>query len=300
MKPAAFTYHRAHDVTDAVDLLSTLTTAGKDPKLIAGGQSLVPMMNFRLARPTALVDLGPLRRDPSLTAINRRGVELQLGALVTHHAVETSCGQLGYEYDVLSRAMKWVGHLPIRTRGTVAGSIVHGDPTAEWCLLALLLDAVVVAHGPRGVREIPADEMFHGFYATAVEPDEVVTAVRFTRPSPYAALTEFARRHGDFAVVNAAVSIEPGPATHGSDLRLRGGRIVLGGVAPTPIRVPSGEEVLVGASPTSELFEVAASAAAAAIEPPDDAAATASYRRQLARTLITRALTEAWRQGGQR
>ena len=206
MKPAAFTYHRAHDVADAVGLLTDLAAAGEDPKLIAGGQSLMPMMNFRLARPSALIDLGPLRRLPSMTALDAEAGTLTLGALVTHHAVETATLPDGFA--VLARAMRWVGHLPIRSRGTVAGSLVHGDATAEWCLLALLLDAVVVTEGPAGRREIPADELFHGFYATAVEPDEVVVEVRFTRPAPHAALSEFARRHGDFAIVDAAVALD--------------------------------------------------------------------------------------------
>ncbi|MER6670329.1 FAD binding domain-containing protein [Amycolatopsis japonica] len=285
MKPAAFRYHRAHDVTDAVGLLGELAAAGEDPKLIAGGQSLMPMMNFRLARPTALVDLGPLRRDPALNAVRRDGSCLTIGALVTHRAVELA--ELGPDFDVLSRAMRWVGHLPIRSRGTVAGSVVHGDATAEWCLLALLLDAVIVAEGPRGPREIPAAEMFHGFYTTAVESDEVVTSVRFTRPSPRAALTEFARRHGDFAIVDAAVSID---AEHGS-------RVVLGGVAPAPVRVPEAEALLDGGVPGPELFAACGAAAAAAIDPPDDAAGSAAYRRRLARTLVTQALHEAWEKG---
>ncbi|MFC9251819.1 FAD binding domain-containing protein [Amycolatopsis thailandensis] len=285
MKPAAFRYHRAHDVTDAVGLLGDLTRAGEDPKLIAGGQSLMPMMNFRLARPTALVDLGPLRREPALNSLRRNGSTLTIGAMVTHRTVEVS--ELGTDFSVLSRAMRWVGHLPIRSRGTVAGSIVHGDATAEWCLLALLLDAVIVAEGPGGPREIPAAEMFHGFYTTAVEPDEVVTAVTFTRPAPKAALTEFARRHGDFAIVDAAVSLDAE----------RGGRVVLGGVAPAPVRVPEAEAVLAGGVPGPALFADCGDAAAAAIDPPDDAAGSAAYRRRLARTLVTQALQEAWEKG---
>ncbi|WP_410659237.1 FAD binding domain-containing protein [Amycolatopsis sp. lyj-112] len=293
MKPAAFRYHRAHDVTDAVGLLGELATAGEDPKLIAGGQSLMPMMNFRLARPTALVDLGPLRRDPALSSFRRDDSGLTIGAMVTHRTVEVSGAALGPDFAVLSRAMRWVGHLPIRSRGTVAGSIVHGDATAEWCLLALLLDAEIVAEGPNGRREIPAGDMFHGFYTTAVEPDEVVTAVRFTRPAPRAALTEFARRHGDFAIVDAAVSLDA--ASDGDSLA--GGRVVLGGVAPAPVRVPEAEALLDGGVPGPELFAACGEAAAAAIDPPDDAAGGAAYRRRLARTLVTQALRQAWEKG---
>ncbi|RSM74001.1 molybdopterin dehydrogenase [Amycolatopsis sp. WAC 01375] len=295
MKPAAFRYHRAHDVSDAVGLLGELAAAGEDPKLIAGGQSLMPMMNFRLARPTALVDLGPLRRDPALNSFSHTDSGLTIGAMVTHRTVEVSA--LGPDFAVLSRAMRWVGHLPIRSRGTVAGSIVHGDATAEWCLLALLLDAVIVAEGPGGRREIPAGEMFHGFYSTAVEPDEVVTAVRFTRPAPRAALTEFARRHGDFAIVDAAVSLDAGPDDRAP---LAGGRVVLGGVAPAPIRVPEAEFLLTGGVPGPELFAACGEAAAAAIDPPDDAAGSGTYRRQLTRTLVAKALGQAWEKGATR
>lgn len=296
MKPAAFAYHRARDVADAISLLGELASAGEEPKLIAGGQSLIPMMNFRLAQPTALVDLGPLRRDKSLTAIRRAGSDLTIGALVTHWAVEESGPALGPDFDVLSQAMRWVGHLPIRTRGTVAGSIVHGDATAEWCLLALLLDAVIVAEGPGGRREIPSGEMFHGFYTTAVEPDEVVTAVRFTRPAPRAVLTEFARRHGDFAIVDVAVSLETESAAddHGP---VTEGRVVVGGVAPAPIRVPEAEAVLAGGVPGPDLFAACGDAAAAAVNPPDDGAGGGVYRRRLTRTLVVRALHQAWEKG---
>lgn len=286
MKPAAFTYHRAHDVADAVALLADLAAAGEDPKVIAGGQSLMPMMNFRLARPTALVDLGPLRRVPSMTAIDEQDGTLTLGALVTHHAVETAALSPGWA--VLSRAMRWVGHLPIRSRGTVAGSLVHGDATAEWCLLALLLDAVVIAEGPSGRREIPAGELFHGFYATAVDPDEVVVEVRFTRPAPHAALTEFARRHGDFAIVDAAVALDLDGTS------VTGGRVVLGGVAPAPVRVPEAEAVLAaGGTAGDALWAAVADAAVAAIDPPEDEGTTAAYRRRLTRTLVTDACREA-------
>jgi aerobic carbon-monoxide dehydrogenase medium subunit len=284
MKPAAFTYHRAHDVADAVALLTDLAAAGEDPKVIAGGQSLMPMMNFRLARPSALVDLGPLRRVPSMTAIDAADGVLTLGALVTHHAVETAT--LPAEWAVLSRAMRWVGHLPIRSRGTVAGSLVHGDASAEWCLLALLLDAVIVAEGPSGRREIPAGELFHGFYATAVDPDEVVVEVRFTRPAPHAALCEFARRHGDFAIVDAAVALDLDGDT------VTGGRVVLGGVAPAPVRVPEAEAALAGTAGDA-LWAAVADAAVAAIDPPEDEGTTAAYRRRLTRTLVTDACREA-------
>ncbi|UKD56595.1 FAD binding domain-containing protein [Amycolatopsis sp. FU40] len=290
MKPAAFAYHRAHDVADAVGLLSDLAGQGREPKAIAGGQSLMPMMSFRLARPSDLVDLGRLRDLPGMTDIVQAGPTLRIGAMTTHRQVELA--QLGPGFAVLAEAMRYVGHLPIRSRGTVGGSLVHGDATAEWCMLALLLDAVIVAEGPNGRREIPAGEMFYGFYATAVEADEVVTEVRFTRAAPKAALTEFSRRAGDFATVAAAVTLEPR-----ADGSLAGGRVVLGGVAPAPLRVPEAEEVLAGGEPGPELFAACGRAAAEAIDPRSDAQGSADYRRALTRTLVARSLGQAWERG---
>ena len=188
MKPAPFSYHRARTVAGAVGLLTEL---GEDAKVIAGGQSLVAMMNFRLARPEHLIDIA---RIPGLDTISRDGDALRIGALVTHHGVETA--DLGPDFRVLSDAMRWVGHLPIRTRGTVGGSLAHADATAEWCLLALLLDAQIVAEGPAGRRNIPADEFFQGVFTTALEPDELIVEVVFPRPAPRAALDGVRRAAG--------------------------------------------------------------------------------------------------------
>jgi carbon-monoxide dehydrogenase medium subunit len=286
MKPAAFRYHRARDVDDATALLAEL---GDDAKVIAGGQSLVAMMNFRLARPGHLVDIAGLR-ELAYLGVDANGAEtngggaLRIGALTTHHAVEISSPrQLGAGFDVIRDAMAWVGHLPIRTRGTVGGSIAHGDATAEWCLLAVLLDAELVARSPRGLRRIPAREFFFGYYTTALEPDEILVEVVFPRPAPNAALTEFAERRGDFAIVSAAVDLDAeGPA-------VRGGRVALGGVAAMPVRVPEAEAVLAGGGS----FRDCAEAAAAAVDPPGDANGSAAYRRRLIRTLVERACEEA-------
>jgi carbon-monoxide dehydrogenase medium subunit len=278
MKPASFTYHRARDVAGAVGLLAEL---GEDAKVIAGGQSLVAMMNFRLARPAHLIDLGWLRRDLAYIRLDADGA-LRIGALTTHRDVETA--ELGPGFQVIRDAMRWIGHLPIRTRGTVGGSLAHGDATAEWCLLAVLLDAEIVAQGPGGRRVIPAGELFLGFYATTLEPAEIIVEVVFPRAAPRAALTEFAERHGDFAVVAAAVDLDHG-------------RVALGGVAPAPVRVPEAEAVLTG-GPSAEVFAECAEVASAAIDPPrdGDGDGDGDYRRVLTRTLVTRACEEAmWR-----
>jgi aerobic carbon-monoxide dehydrogenase medium subunit len=283
MKPASFAYHRARDVDGASRLLAEL---GAEAKILAGGQSLVPMMNFRLARPRHLVDIA---RVEELCHITRDSTGLRIGALTTHHAVETAGETLGGEFAVLAEAMAWVGHLPIRSMGTVGGSLAHADATAEWCLLAVLLDAAVTVLGADGAeRSIDAADLFLGFYTTALEPDEILTEITFPRPAPHAALTEFAQRHGDFAAVAAAVDLDLDGTT------VRGGRVALGGIAPVPVRVSAAEEVLRRGGPAGpELFAECAAAAAGAIDPPADADGSAEYRTKLARTLVIRACEEA-------
>ncbi|MEV0908898.1 FAD binding domain-containing protein [Streptomyces hokutonensis] len=279
MKPAPFQYHRARDVDGAARLLAEL---GDDAKVIAGGQSLVAMMNYRLARPRHLVDIGGLRE---LDRMHRDADgALRIGALTTHHTVERDpAGVLEAGFEVLNRAMTWIGHLPIRTRGTVGGSMAHGDATAEWCLLALTLGAEFVARGPRGERTVPAGDFFHGYYTTALDPNEILVEIVFPRPAPHAALTEFAERRGDFALVAAAVDLDV------QEGEVHGGRVALGGVASAAVRVPEAEEVLAeGGS-----FEVCAAAAAEAVEPPADASGSTHYRKELVRTLVRRACEEA-------
>ena len=282
MKPAAFEYIRVDTVDEAVARLGEL---GDDAKIIAGGQSLAPMMNFRLARPSALVDI---TRIPSLRYLYRQGGALRIGALTTHHAVETSRDPgLADGYDVLRRAARWVGHYPIRTRGTFGGSIAHADPSAEWPMLALLLDAEIVAVGPEGERTIPAAELFQGFMMTSLAPDELLTEVRFPAPTPHAAISEFARRHGDFAIVAAAVALDM------DDGVCRSARVVLGGVADAPVRVAEAEEALAGATLGDDTLIAAGRAAADAIDPPSDLHGSGDYRRELASVLVKRAVREA-------
>jgi carbon-monoxide dehydrogenase medium subunit len=179
--------------------------------------------------------------------------------------------------------MTWIGHLPIRTRGTVGGSMAHGDATAEWCLLAVTLGAEFVARGPQGERTVPAGDFFHGYYTTALDPDEILVEIVFPRPAPHAALTEFAERRGDFALVAAAIDLDV------EDGAVRGGRVALGGVASAAVRVPEAEAVLADGGS----FEACASAAAEAVEPPADASGSTHYRKELVRTLVRRACEEA-------
>jgi carbon-monoxide dehydrogenase medium subunit len=286
VKPSRFKYHRAESVDEAIRLLENL---GEDAKLIAGGQSLVPMMNFRLARPTALVDIG---RIPGLSFIRLEDDGLRIGALTPHRAIEaTSDPEILKGYSMLTRAARWIGHPPIRTRGTFGGSLAHADPAAEWCILALLLDAEVVVAGPSGTRTIAASDLFVGFLTTALAPNEMILEARFPNRAPHSSFHEFARRQGDFAVVAAAVWLDlDGRAC-------RSGRIVLGGVASTPVRASEAEAILTDAPLDPARMREAAGAAAAALTPIADVHGSSAYRRQLASVLVRRALEDAARGG---
>ncbi|MET0135599.1 MAG: FAD binding domain-containing protein [Kibdelosporangium sp.] len=275
MKPAAFTYHRAYDIQETTALLGEL---GPDAKILAGGQSLVAMMNFRLARPSALVDI---TRVPGLDYLENDAQGLRVGALTRHRTVETA-KQPGFE--VLSRAARWIGHYPIRCRGTFGGSIAHGDATAEWCVLAVLLKAVIVLQGPENRREVAAGDFFHGFLTTAAEPDEMIVEVRFPEPARHAALTEFSQRQGDFAIVAAGARLDL------VDGAVLASRIVLGGVADKPQLV---QVDLAGQPTTGETWRAAGEAAAAQVNPPSDGHGSSAYRKKLTATLVARALAEA-------
>ncbi len=291
MKPAPFAYHRAHSVAEAVALLAEL---GDEAKILAGGLSLVPMMNFRLARPTALVDvsridgLSYLRADPA-GADPASPAGLRIGALTTHRAVEVSRDPAVLNgFGVLPRSARWIGHYPIRSRGTFGGSIAHADPASEWCLLAVLLGARIVLTGPGGQRTVPAAEFFEGYYSTAAGPDEMITEIWFPEPARHAVLTEFAHRQGDFAVVAAAVSADI------ADGVCRCGRVVLGGVGPLPVEVNA--DPLSGQPATIRTWQAMGEHAAGQIDPPPtstDTRGDAEFRRRLTATLVSRALVEA-------
>jgi carbon-monoxide dehydrogenase medium subunit len=299
LKPAPFSYYRTRSVPETVALLAEHALAdhgeadhgeaghGDGAKILAGGQSLVPMMNFRLARPAALVDV---TRIPGLEYLRAGPDGLRVGALTRHRAVELCRDPAVLDgFGVLPRAARWIGHYPIRARGTFGGSIAHADPAAEWCLLAILLEANVVLTGPGGQRTVPAAEFFEGFYTTAAEPDEMIIEVHFPRPARHAALTEFAQRQGDFAIVAAAVTadLEDAGAT------AREVRVVLGGTGPLPFVVNTAD--LSGQPATTATWRAAGELAAAQIDPPADGHGSAAYRKKLAATLVERALAEATR-----
>jgi carbon-monoxide dehydrogenase medium subunit len=283
LKPASFAYHRAGTVPEAIALLAEL---GDEAKILAGGLSLVPMMNFRLARPTALVDV---TRIPGLSYLRADGAGLRIGALTTHRAVETSTDPAVLRnFRVLPRAARWIGHYPIRARGTFGGSIAHADPASEWCLLAVLLGAQIVLHGPGGQRVVPAEEFLQGYYTTDAAPDEMITEVRFPGPAGRAVLHEFAQRQGDFAIVAAAVRADIADGT------LREAAVVVGGVGPLPVRIDTTGAA--GQPATNQTWHALGELAAAQVDPPSDTHGSGDYRKRLTATLVSRALARAARE----
>ncbi len=282
MKPAPFEYHRAFSAQEAVDLL---VEHGDEAKILAGGQSLTPMMNFRLARPSALIDVNPA---VGLDYVRREGDVLRVGALTRHRRLELLRGpEIEDGYTVLPRAARWIGHYPIRTRGTIGGSLAHADPSAEWCLLARMFDASIVVLGPGGQREVPAAEWFTGFLTTQCAAEEMIVEIVFPRPRRHAALTEFAQRQGDFGIAAAAVALE---VTDGvcSDVS-----VVLGGVSSEPYRATQVEQAVAGQPATPATWAAAGRRAADIVSPPDDAHGSAPYRKHLVGTLTERAFAEA-------
>jgi len=283
MKPAPFSYHRVTSVDQATNLLQEL---GDEAKLIAGGQSLVAMMNFRLARPSALVDIS---RMDDLRYIRRKGEELHVGALTRHADFERIHDPAVVNgYEVLQRACRFIGHYAVRSSGTFGGSIAHADPAAEWCMLAVLLDASMVIAGPGGVRRnVAANDFFKSFLDTELAPDEMLVEIRFPRPRPLAALNEFARRHGDFAVVAAAVAVDVAGDGYANP------RVVLGGVDSTVVRLKDAEAELSGTIRNGGTFKNVGAVAASAIDPAPDLNGSPEYRRHLAGVLVRRAVEEA-------
>jgi carbon-monoxide dehydrogenase medium subunit len=288
MKPAPFEYHAPTKLGDAVSLLSALGDRGRP---LAGGQSLVPMLNMRLVRTGAIVDLN------GITALAYYRVErdiLVVGALCRHRDIELDPAIL-IGCAAIADAVPLIGHIGIRNRGTVVGSIAHADPAAEWPALALLLDGVVSVEGPSGGREIPARDFFKGVFTTDLRPGELVVEVRFRLPRAGAgsAFVEVARRHGDFALAAAGAMVDLG-----ADGMVREARVVVAGLDAVPARLAAAEAALTGRAPTEEACAAAAAAGAPALNPTGDIHAPAAYRRRLGETLVRRALLLAASRAG--
>jgi carbon-monoxide dehydrogenase medium subunit len=284
VKPAEFRYEAPATLSDAMALLAH---HGEDAKLLAGGQSLVPMMSFRLARPEVLIDLNGVA---GLDGIAVSDGELRVGGLVRHATLARGvvADPVG---ELLAAAGRHVGHLPIRERGTFGGSLAHADPAAEWCLLATTLDAQLVLASTRGERSVAADAFFASTFVTTIEADEVIREVRLPLLGPDArvAFREFSRREGDFAMVAVAVVL----VVEGGSIRTA--RIGLGGVAGRPLRAREAEAALAGSAPTAEAFAAAAALAARHTSPSADIHGSADYRRKVVEVLTRRALNDAGR-----
>jgi carbon-monoxide dehydrogenase medium subunit len=280
MKPAPFAYHAPATVAEA---LATLAEYGDAAKVLAGGQSLVPVLSFRLAMPDHLVDINRL---PGLDQIERTATGWRIPALVRQRTAERA-EALASTVPLLTEALAQVAHPQIRNRGTICGSLAHADSSAELPSVMLALDARMTIAGPSGVRTVPAADFFQFHMTTAVEPDELLLAVEFDDPAPgsYAAFAEFAPRHGDFCLAGTAVS-----ATFGAGGTVTGARVVVAGVAPTPLRLPAVEELVLGTALDPGALTAAQRAATQLIDPPGDIHADSAYRRQLASVLVRRAL----------
>lgn len=283
MKPPPFTYHAPNSVSEALALLRTCEGA----RVLAGGQSLMPMMNMRYAQPEHVVDINNIE---DLAYIHDTGDWLEFGALTRQREIEFS-PLVAKKCPVLRDAILYVGHRQTRNRGTIGGSLCHLDPAAEIPLIAALYDARITVIGADGSREVPFSEFALGFMTSALRPDEMVTAVKFPTwaPGTRHGFSEFARRHGDFAMAAAAVVM-----SIADDGRVTRVAIAIGGVAPVPTRLREAEEIMLGQVPSSDLFERAGQACNA-LEALDDAYASATYRRHLAGVMMKRALAVAQR-----
>lgn len=281
MKPAPFDYVAPGSLEEAV---GALAGGGADAKVLAGGQSLVPMLALRLARPALLVDINRL---PGLDGIREASGMLEIGALVRQRALERWAAGRS---PLFAEVLRHVAHPPIRNRGTVVGSVVHADPASELPALLLCLEGVVVARGPRGERMIPADRFYRAPLTTALGADELATAVRFTLPPPGAGwgFAEVSRRHGDFALVGAVAVL-----ARAADGTVARARLAFFGAGGTPVRGLTVEQALPGRAPTPALLGEVARAAAAALSPDADIHATVAYRRHVAATLAERTLAAA-------
>lgn len=280
MKAADFLYHRATSIDEAVRYLGDY---GGDARVLAGGQSLVPMLNMRLWRPTALIDINTI---PALASIDVRGEETVLGAMTRHVTIETS-PVIATRLPLLAHMIRWVGDRQIRNRGTLGGSLVQGDPSAEMPLASLVLDARPTAMGRRGAREIRMKDFYAGSYAATLKPDELLVHVVFPKHPPHFAFREVSRRHNDFAVVAVAVTGHREADGHWRQIRLG-----LGGVHDMPVLASTAMTLLEGSHLTDADIQAAATEAQLASSPQSDMRATEAYRRHLVGVYVRRVLTD--------
>jgi CO/xanthine dehydrogenase FAD-binding subunit len=285
---ATFEYRAPTTIADAITIL---TDHGDDAKVLAGGQSLLPLINLGLAWPGVLVDIN---RVEGLDFISQRDGTLAIGALTRHATAERSA-EIRRACPLLADAVPLIGDRQVRNRGTIGGSLAHADAVAELPTVAACLEAVMVVQGAKGSREIPASEFFQDYLATALRPGEILTEVRFPacREGTGVSFQELVRRKGDFAIVAAAAT-----ATLDGDGLCEDVQLALAGVGPTPINVSQAARGLVGKRPAPDLIREAANAACEGIAPPGDVLASAEYRRAMAPIYARRALTQAFERVG--
>jgi len=281
MKPARLDHIRATDLAHAVALLAEHADSAR---VLAGGQSLVPLLATRRISPELLVDINGLRE---LEYVREDGDGLEIGALTRNRTIETST-LVAAATPLMVQALHHSGHVTIRNRSTIGGSTAYAHPAGESPAALLVLNASVVLHGPNGVRIVPVAEFFLGPHVTAARPDELLTAVRIPRPAPdtAVAIEEFARRHGDFAIAAVLAAVR-----HDADGRITDARIGLGGVGPTPLRATAAEQLLVGQIPTEDLL------AEAAGSPIDPRAPTPADWREYVRRRTGRSAPELMTEG---
>jgi aerobic carbon-monoxide dehydrogenase medium subunit len=281
VKPPPFHYSAPTSVAEAVALLGT--RAEDEARVLAGGQSLVPLMNFRLAQPGHLVDL---RRIAELTRIRTDGDMLVIGAMVRQSVAEHA-PEVALVAPLLAEALGYVAHPPIRNSGTIGGSLAHADPAAELPAAALALDAELVIAGPQGSRTVPAAGFFRGPFTTAIGAGELLTEVRIPRWAGGHAFVEFARTHGTFAIVGVAALVELAGAT------VTRAAIALSGVAPTPVRATAAEQALIGTTADAAAIRAAADAGTAGLAPAGDAHGSTETRIDIARDQLRRGIALA-------
>jgi CO/xanthine dehydrogenase FAD-binding subunit len=282
MKLSPVDYEAPGTVSEAVDLLAEHLD---EASVLAGGQSLIPLLALRLAQPAVLIDINGVE---ALSGVSVADGWVTIGAMTREYVAEES-GTVADSVPLLAAALPLIGHEAIRSRGTVGGSLAHADPAAELPAVARALDAEFVVRGPSGERVVPAAEWFEGYLTTSRRPDELLTEVRFPAAARGTGISfqEVARRHGDFAMVGLATSVTL------SDGAISDARLAFAGVSDVPVRAAGAEDLLVGQMPSAELFDEAAQRAAGDIDPPADLHGSAEYRKKVAAALVRRGLRAA-------
>ena len=282
MKLPEVEYEAPTTVAEAIDLLAE---HGDEASVLAGGQSLIPLLALRLARPEMLIDINGIDELSGVSVIDGRVV---IGAVTREYVAEES-GTVADTLPLLAAALPLIGHEAIRSRGTIGGSLAHADPAAELPAVARALDAEFVVRGPSGMRVIPAAQWFEGYLTTARRPDELLVEVRFPAAGPGTGVSfeEVARRHGDFAIVGLAASLVMSGGVIGE------ARLAFAGVSDVPVRATAAEDLLAGETPSAELFDEAARRATEDLDPPGDLHGSPDYRKTVAAAVVRRGLRAA-------